>query len=98
MSDITNKLWFKRRRYGWGWTPVTWQGWLVIILCLAIVFASAVKFLPANPLQPTSGQLTAFLMISGGAIFTLFGVAFLKGPVPRFRWGKKPTDNPDEDY
>ena len=26
---MTDK-WFKRRKFGWGWTPVTWQGWLTI--------------------------------------------------------------------
>jgi len=22
--------WFVRKRYGWGWTPSGWQGWLVL--------------------------------------------------------------------
>ena len=27
-----NGYWFKRKLYGWGWTPVKWQGWLVIFI------------------------------------------------------------------
>lgn len=26
------KLWFRARRFGWGWYPVSWQGWAVSIL------------------------------------------------------------------
>lgn len=35
--------WFRRRRYtGWGVTPITWQGWLTIIILIApIVFFSS---------------------------------------------------------
>jgi len=32
-------LWFKRKLYGWGWVPVRWQGWLVIIVGIAILIA-----------------------------------------------------------
>jgi hypothetical protein len=31
--------WFCRKTFGYGWTPVTWQGWLVLALFVAIVFA-----------------------------------------------------------
>ncbi len=27
-----NKLWFKAKMYGWGWTPVSWEGWVVLLL------------------------------------------------------------------
>lgn len=29
--------WFRERRYGWGLTPVTWQGWIYVGATLAIV-------------------------------------------------------------
>jgi hypothetical protein len=36
-------LWFKRKRSGLGWFPITWQGWTVIavyvILLLVISFS-----------------------------------------------------------
>jgi len=31
--------WFRTRRNGLGWTPITWQGWLVTILSCLIVMA-----------------------------------------------------------
>lgn len=97
MDIIHNKLWFKRRRYGWGWTPVAWQGWLSLALFLAIIIVSALT-LPLRPFEPTSGQLLVFLMYVAGATLGLVGISFMKGPVPKFRWGKKPSDNPEEDY
>lgn len=96
MSNTPNKLWFKRRRYGWGWTPVTWQGWLSVVIFLAIV-VSCIVTLPFKPHEPTSGQILLALIYIGSAILILLGVSFMKGPSPKFRWGKKETDNPDED-
>jgi len=38
--DNPNQYWFKRKLYGWGWTPVKWQGWLVLFIWIIFfVFA-----------------------------------------------------------
>ncbi len=26
--------WFKAKRFGWGWTPCSWEGWAVMLLYL----------------------------------------------------------------
>ena len=31
-TNSNKKLWFRRKLYGWGWTPCTWEGWLVILV------------------------------------------------------------------
>lgn len=31
------QLWFKRKTYGWGWVPVTWQGWLLTFGYVALL-------------------------------------------------------------
>ncbi len=31
MIDGQPKAWFRPKRIGWGWTPQTWQGWVVTI-------------------------------------------------------------------
>ena len=34
-------MWFERRRFGLGWQPIAWQGWLIFFLALAsIIIAS----------------------------------------------------------
>lgn len=30
-------LWFRRKKYGWGWTPSTWQGWAVLAAYLVLL-------------------------------------------------------------
>jgi hypothetical protein len=97
MDNKSEKLWFKRHRYGWGWTPVTWQGWLTITAFLAVVISCSFT-LPMQPQEPTAGQSILFFMYVGSAVLILLGISFMKGPAPKFRWGKKPTDNPEEDF
>lgn len=62
-----------------------------------LVLATPFLLFPVKPEQPTTAQIILFLMIAAGAILMLVGISIIKGPSPRFRWGKKPTDNPDED-
>lgn len=91
------KYWMKRRRYGWGWTPVTWQGWLFMILQLGILFTAALQ-LPPKPVQPSTAQLARFLIIVVLVIISLVLVSSIAAPEPHWRWGKKDTDNPNEDF
>ena len=37
---VIKKLWFRGKRYGWGWRPVTWQGWMVTLVYVAVVVLS----------------------------------------------------------
>ena len=32
---IGKKAWFGPRRFGWGWTPMSWEGWVVTAVVLA---------------------------------------------------------------
>lgn len=33
---MRNKYWFRKRKYGWGWTPSTWEGWLITLIFLCV--------------------------------------------------------------
>ena len=33
---MRSQQWFQRRRVGFGWRPITWQGWLVTVLAVAL--------------------------------------------------------------
>lgn len=41
-----NKYWFRKRRglltkdLGWGWIPISWEGWVTIASALALIVAS----------------------------------------------------------
>ena len=39
---ITKRPWFEPKRIGWGWRPVSWEGWLATTLCAGAAVASNV--------------------------------------------------------
>ncbi len=34
---MSDRPWFRPKRFGFGWTPATWEGWLVTLLLVAII-------------------------------------------------------------
>ena len=80
-----SEYWFKRRRYGWGWYPVTPAGWLTTGVGAGGILVGAMMQAPVG------------ILISGFSALLLVLIAALKGPNPRWRWGVKSTDNPEED-
>ena len=89
--------WFKRRRFGYGWVPVTWQGWLVVVGY--IVFVVGGSFSLANVSEDTvTKEVKLFFLFVALATAGLLRITYAKGPHPKWRWGKKPTDNPNEDW
>jgi hypothetical protein len=36
---MNDRPWFRARTSGLGWTPVTWEGWLVTVLSAAVFVA-----------------------------------------------------------
>lgn len=86
--------WFKRRRYGWGWTPSTWQGWALLVAMVLLVLVPAFVL----PRHDGTGATVGFLMWTLGVVAVFVAVATAKGPRPRWRWGKSDRDDPDEDF
>lgn len=95
--EAGQKYWFKRRRYGWGWIPVSWQGWLTLVAFVGVVLWDALQ-LPSKPAQPSGGRIARFFIIFGLALAAFFLITVAKGPAPHWRWGKKPGDDPHEDF
>ena len=77
---MTPKYCFPAKRVGWGWgMPVTWQGWLVLLLFFALLIAGGLLLLPAR------GELV-FLGYTALLVALLACVCWLKGEPPRWRW------------
>ena len=77
---MSTRYWFRAKRYGWGWTPITWQGWAVLAAFVALLAADAVVFLPRKALPDYIGCVV-------GLTILLVAVCWLKGEPPRWRWG-----------
>ena len=37
LQDNPEQYWFKRKLFGWGWVPVRWQGWVFLLVWIALV-------------------------------------------------------------
>jgi hypothetical protein len=92
-----SRYWFKRRRYGYGFMPVTWQGWAVIAGYVIVVVALVPAFLDA-PDAVAAREAGFFVLLVTAATAGLILISLAKGPRPKWRWGKKPGDNPEEDF
>lgn len=90
-------LWFKRRRYGWGYVPVTREGWLVVLGFVALVLGGATAMMFIDPEGSFWGVAGYLVGIAAGAGVLLW-LTQKKGPRGHWRWGKKPEDDPAEDY
>jgi len=81
------KLWFKAKRYGWGWYPVSWEGWVVLAVYTTLIIIPAVQI--NNNAQSGSDALIGFAPYF--IIFTglLLVICYRTGEYPRWRWGQK---------
>ena len=81
MASTERKIWFPAKRYGWGWgLPVTWQGWLVLLVYVSGLVASSICIRPAR--APFVYGISV-LALTGA----LVGICWAKGEKPRWRWG-----------
>jgi len=75
------KYWFPAKRYGWGWgPPATWQGWVVLVVFVALIVTGPFLF-------PPQAELAAYLAYVGVLTVAMIGICWLKGEPPRWRRG-----------
>jgi hypothetical protein len=72
--------WFAPKRYGWGTgRPIAWQGWLVLLVFLAVVIG-ATRLLNHNLWAMGS------IIVTATAIFLVIAAKTTRGGW-RWRWG-----------
>jgi len=80
--------WFRPKRYGYGATPVTWQGWTVVGVAVAAIVADALLVRPRHAANPRAWIV--FLAIEAAIIAALFIVSRRKTEGGfRWRWGDR---------
>lgn len=80
IKDNPKGYWFKRKLYGWGWVPVRWQGFVVILISITIFIFGI--YIGEKDDAPGAMLLGIFIML---AIIFYFG--YKKGERPRWQWG-----------
>lgn len=78
------KIWFKRKKYGWGWVPCTWQGWLVVFVYIALLIGFSLTIDETSP-----GREVVFTFVFPVVLLTitLIRISYAKGEPPKWQWG-----------
>jgi hypothetical protein len=83
-----NQYWFKRKVYGWGWVPATWQGWFVTLLYILLISIFVFTREEAVSGNPDSGSNFLVLGLPIIVLTTIFiFIAYKKGEKPKWQWG-----------
>lgn len=73
VERVTDTAWFGPKRWGWGWSPASWQGW-------AVTLAFGVLGQLVKRLSPRRRIVATLLLVAG-----FFGVIVLTGDPPGSR-------------
>ena len=88
------RYWFKPRRYGYGATPVTWEGWALTVAVAAIVAISVVA------MNLLADRANFAVWIAWAAIIAAVVVSFVRisrqrtNGEWRWRWNAPRPDGP----
>lgn len=87
LPTLRDRLWFKAKRFGWGWTPSTPEGWLVVGLFLAALLGSSIALVRFRPMPPTPAVVAEHVGLAFFMVVPLIGICAKTGEKPGWRWG-----------
>jgi hypothetical protein len=90
LKDNPEHYWFKAKYYGWGWTPATTEGWLVILIFILFIIWRVVAL--AQNAVPTTDQRIWFFAEVIGALVALLLICWKTGESLRWQWGNPKDD------
>lgn len=79
-------IWFKAKTYGYGWYPATWQGWLIILIWIALLSLNAWRLMSIDP--PPTENTIEFAAETLATTAVLVYICYKTGEPLRWRWGK----------
>jgi len=82
----SSKIWFRRKIYGWGWCPCTWQGWLFLLAWVGLFVR---LFILTDKASHSISDFLIGMIVPVAMLFIiLFLVCYGKGEKPRWSWGR----------
>jgi hypothetical protein len=78
---MKKNYWFTVKRYGYGATPCTWQGWVVLLFFLLLLMGMAILFSENTVLFAFASVVLVFMII--------FISKYMSDDVWKWRWGGK---------
>lgn len=83
LNDNPSGYWFKRKPYGWGWSPARWPGFVVTGLYLTLVLFLALR-IPASASEQVVLTEAVFPILGVSILFIL--IAWRTGESPKWMW------------
>jgi len=87
--QFESNYWFRPKRYGYGLTPISWQGWVATLILLGILWMAAYThgLFDANPI-PTSRAICNFMidLITLSGLFLVLMKDKTQGEI-KWNWG-----------
>lgn len=86
---MSERAWFKPKKFGYGYTPAGWEGWLAVMV-YALVLAGGIALI-VHLIAPAQDIWEILLTIAWTAVTT---IAFMAVAAPRtegeirWRWGR----------
>ncbi len=80
-----SEIWFKRKTYGWGWTPANAKGWAAVVTYVIAMslYPALAKQSVVDGVDQTSGfSIPIFLLIAAALTAALVGISYFKGEKP----------------
>jgi hypothetical protein len=81
-----DKLWFKRKRWGYGWSPNTVRGWSLTFAYLLVISALSIAFASQDELNIYFSFAIGVLVIV--ITVTFFFITLRHAPPPAWQWGE----------
>lgn len=85
LKDNPEGFWFKRKLYGWGWTPAKPAGWLVVVGYLLFMFGLVMY---AEQTGCAEEDPTSFLVMITVVTLVFLVIVWRTGEPPKWQWGK----------
>jgi hypothetical protein len=83
------KFWFKRKLYGWGWYPASWQGWLITAVYVVVIVSASMTI---DDNSPTREVVFTFILPVVICTILFIRIAYRTGEKPRWQWGADKSD------
>lgn len=84
---MRHDYWFKNKKSGYGWTPDSFEGFVITYLYIALQVGLTIIFLLrlGSPIIPQLTSVIMYIFLSGVLLCLLLTACLLKGEP----WGKK---------
>ena len=84
VNDNPKGYWFRRKLYGWGWTPATKEGWLTTVTFLCFILLVAIRADAAVLTETEVLWQVVLPLIIATVVFLV--ICYKTGESPRWQW------------